>query len=66
MEQAGPKPTWIKIREGYLGSGESQTHTRPPTQDSSARKINPHNFWLQKPVGIELVEETSGATRSSS
>lgn len=24
------------------------THTSPPAQDSSARKISPHNFWLQK------------------
>ena len=38
----------------------------PPAQDSSARKISPHNFWLQNPVGIESVEETSGAPSSSS
>ena len=37
-----------------------------PAQDSSARKISPHNFWLQKPVGIESVEEPSGAPNSSS
>ena len=56
---------WIKIREGHLGKEESQPHTRPRPQGSRAR-IDPHNFWLQKPVGIELVEETSGAPSSSS
>ena len=44
---------WIKIREGYLGSEESQSNTRPPVQGSSARKVSPHNFWLQKLVGTE-------------
>ena len=49
---------WIKIREGYLRSEESQPHTKPLTPGLSARRISPHNFWLQKPVGIESVEET--------
>ena len=66
MEQAGPTPTWIKIQEEYLRSKESQTHTRPPSQGSGDRQISPHNFWLQNPLGIESVEETSGAPRSSS
>ena len=26
----------------------------------------PHNFWLQKPVGTESLEETSGGPSSSS
>ena len=44
--------------EGYLSSQESQPHTSPlPAQGSSARKITPHNFWLQNPVGIESVEK---------
>ena len=30
-------------------------------QDTSARKISPHNFWLQNPAGIESVEEDAGA-----
>ena len=51
----------IKIQEGYLRSKESQAHTRPPAQGSNAKKISPHNFWLQKSVGIESVEETAGA-----
>ena len=33
----------------------------PPAQVSSVRKINPHNFWLQKTVGIESVKETARA-----
>ena len=57
---------WIKIQEEYLGSDESQTHTRPPGQDSSARKISLYNFWWQKPAGIESMEEAAGALSSSS
>ena len=57
---------WIKIQEGCLGSKESQNHTRLPDQGSNARKINPHNFWLQKPVEIESVEEAAGVPSSSS
>ena len=38
----------------------------PPAQGSSAWKISSHNFWMQKPVGIELVEQTAGASGSSS
>ena len=54
-----PHPNVVdKNLGGYLGSEESQHHTRPPAQGSSARKISSHNFWLQKPAGIELVEET--------
>ena len=37
-----------------------------PAQDSSARKISSHDFWLQKPAGIELVEEAAGTLSSSS
>ena len=36
-----------------------------PAQGSSDRKISPYTFWLQKPVGTQLVEETSGVTSSS-
>ena len=52
MERAGLTPMWIKIQEPRPTSD-------PPTQDSSARKISPYNFWLQKPVGIESVEEAA-------
>ena len=51
---------WIKIREGYLRSKEPSPITDCPAQGSSARKISPHNFWLQKSAGFESVEETSG------
>ena len=50
-----------KSRERYLRSKEFHTQTRAPSPDSSARKTSPHNFWLQKPTGIELVEEAAGA-----
>ena len=57
---------WIKTQEGYLGSEETQPHTRPPAQGPSAKKVSPHNFWLQKPVGFMLVEETAGAPSRAS
>ena len=37
-----------------------------PAQVPSARKIMPHNFWLQKPAGIESVEEDAGTLSSFS
>ena len=37
----------------------------PPAQESIGRKISHHNFWLQKPAGIESVEEAAGALSSS-
>ena len=42
-EWAGSTPMQRKIWEVYLMSEESQTHTRPPAQDSSDRKVSPHN-----------------------
>ncbi|KAF6095163.1 hypothetical protein HJG60_012130 [Phyllostomus discolor] len=53
---------WMTIQEGCLRSEEPQTPP-PPGQGSSARKKSPHNFWLQKPAGIELVEEAAGPHR---
>ena len=52
--------------EGYLSSEESCLTPGHPAQCSSARKISSHNFWLHKPVRIEIMEETSGAPSSSS
>ena len=60
-----PHPHVLDKNSGGI-SWESQTHTRPPAQDSRARKVSPHNFWLQKLVGIKLVEETAGAPSTSS
>ena len=31
-----------------MGVRSPNPATGPPAQDSSARKISPHNFWLQK------------------
>ena len=57
---------WIKIWEGYLGSEESQTNTRPQSPGFQCQEDKSPNFWLQKPVGIESVEEAAGALSSSS
>ena len=48
-EGAGPTPTWIKIREGYLRSEESQTHTRP---------LSPE-FWCQEDKSPQLLSVKS-------
>ena len=40
--------------------------TDHPAQGSSARKVSPHNFWLQTPVGVGVVEETSRFSRDFS
>ena len=45
--------------------GDPIPYQPSPAHGSSARKISPHNFWLQKPVGIESVEENSGVPSSS-
>ena len=60
-----PCVVWIKIWEEYPESKEPSPTPGPPAKGSSARKISPHNFWLQKPVGIELVEENSRVPSSS-
>ena len=44
--------------------GVPAPHQVPPAQSSGARKISPHNFWLQNPAGIESVEETSRVSSS--
>ena len=50
-----------------ISEAKSPSHTSgPPAQGSSARKISPHNFWLQKTVGTESMEEAVGALSSSS
>ena len=37
---------WIKTREGYLGSEETQPHTGSPGLEFIARKMSPHELWL--------------------
>ena len=45
-----------------MGVRSPSPTTRPSAQGSSARKVSPHIFWLQKSAGIELVEEAAGAS----
>ena len=62
-----PNPCVVDTNLGGI-SGEQGAPVpyQTPAQGSSARKISPHNFWLQKPLGIESVEETTGVPSSSS
>ena len=55
-----------KFRRDISGSRSPSPTPGLPAQGSSARKISPHNFWLQKSVRIESVEENSGVSSSSS
>lgn len=64
-EWIDPTPMWIKIQRAILGAKGPRPTPRAPAQDSRIRK-NPYNFWLQKPAGIESVEETARAPTSSS
>ena len=36
-----------KNQEGYLRSEGLKPHTSSRAQGSNARKVSPHNFWLQ-------------------
>ena len=56
----------VKFGKDISGAGNPRPTPGPPAKGSSAKKISPHNFWLQEPMGIELVEEPSGASSSSS
>ena len=57
---------WIKIRRDTLGVRDRSPTPDHPAQGSSAGKINPHNFWLWKPVGVGVAEETAGFSGVSS
>ena len=48
---------WIKIRRDSSGVRCPNSTPGRPAQGSSARKRSLRNFWLQKPVGIEAVED---------
>ena len=62
-----PHPRVVnKIQEDYLRNERFQPHTWPPALSSSARKISLQNLWRQKPVGIDLAEETSRVSNNSS
>ena len=57
-----PHPRVVDKNLGGISQGQEVAAPTlgPPAQGSSARKISPYNFWLQKLVVIESVEETSG------
>ena len=69
METGGEGVKWAvphslvvnKNQEGYHGSERSNPNPRPDhtTQSSSTRKLDPHNFWLRKPLGVGAAEETA-------
>ena len=61
MEQADSTSTCgrQKFGRGISGVRSPSPTPEPPDEGSSARKISPHNPWLQKPVEIESGEETS-------
>ena len=63
--QNGLVPHPCVVDKNSVGKSPSPT-PGPPAQGSSARKISPHDFWLQKRVGIEPVREASRVPSSSS
>ena len=60
-ERVDPTPTMVDKSSGGISWGHRAPHPHwAPSLDSRARKISPHNFWLQRPVRIELVGEATG------
>ena len=57
---------WMKILEGYLRSEKSQPHNRPPSPEFQCQEDQSSQLLAAKPVEIESVNETSGASVSSS
>ena len=55
-----------KDKVGYLRNEVPSPIPGTTSQGSSTRKISPQNFWLQKAVENEPVEETAGFPGSSS
>ena len=39
---------WIKIREGYLGSKESQPHNRAPSSGFQCQEVKFPELWIPK------------------
>ena len=60
MEWAGPISTCggLKFRRDILGARSLSPTTGPTNSGLQCQEITPYNFWLQKPMGIESVEET--------
>ena len=42
-----------------MGASDRSPSPDHTAQGSSSRKINPHNFWLEKPVGVGVAEGTA-------
>ena len=69
---------WIKIGKVISGATGPSPTSGPPDQDSSAKKLSPHQFWLQTQLGLSqwkklldpqavpLEEPTHGLTFSDS
>ena len=58
-----PHPRVVDKNSG--GKSQGAPGITAPYQAPKPRKIRSYNFWQQKPVGIELVEETFGVPSSS-
>ena len=50
---------WIKIGKDSLGASNPSHRPDHIAQGCSTKKINPHNFWLQKSVGVGAAEKTA-------
>ena len=49
-----------KIVRDTLGMSNPSLTSGHTTQDFSTGMIKPHNFWLEKPMGLMVVGETAG------
>ena len=56
---------WIKIRRDTLGANDPSPRPDRATQVPSFGKRKPHNFWLEKPVGVVAMEESAGYSEES-
>ena len=65
-EGAGPTPTWIKIREGYLRTRSPRPTPGPLSSGFQCQEDKSPQFLVAKPVGTESVEEAAGALNSFS
>ena len=50
---------WIRIRRDTCGASHPSHRPDHTPQGSSTRKRKPHKFWLSKPVGVGMAEETA-------
>ena len=51
---------WRKIGKDTSGVSDPSPRPAHTAQGSSARKISPHHFWMQKQVEVAAVEESAG------